>query len=62
MNKKEFLITFLIFLPLGAVLSFINYESSKDTALTNSILFGFLGALGIFFVPFIYRKLNKKKK
>jgi hypothetical protein len=62
MKNKEFLISFLIFLPLGAILGYINYKSSKDMVLTNSILFGFVGGLGVFFVPFIYRKLKKKDK
>ncbi len=59
MNKKEFLISLMIYIPLGAILTYINYDSSKDN-LNNAIIFGFIGALAVFFVPFIFKKLKKK--
>lgn len=61
--KKEFLISFLIFIPLAAFLSYINYDdTSSEINLTQAIAGGFIGALGIFFVPYIIKKLKSKNE
>ena len=59
--KKEFLISFLIFIPLAAFLSYINYDSAENN-LTKSILGGIFGGIAVFFVPYIVRKFNKSQK
>ena len=62
MKKNEFLISLLIYIPLGIILSFINYKSGENIVLSKAITFGFIGALSVFFVPFIYKIFKKKTK
>jgi Na+/H+-dicarboxylate symporter len=59
--KKEFLISLLVALPLGAFLSYVNYDSGNND-LTKSIVFGFLGTIGMFFVPYFIRKFKSNQK
>ena len=59
--KKEFLISILFFIPLAAVLSYINYSTVPHN-LPKAIAFGMLGALGVFFVPYIFRKFKSNQK
>jgi len=60
MKKKEFLTSLLIFIPLGAILSSINYKFDVHKVLIKAIIFGYTGALSVFIVPFIFNRFNKK--
>jgi len=55
--KQEFAISFLFFLILGAVLSYNSYDDN----FLRSLLFGYLGALSVFFVPYLFKKQKKDK-
>lgn len=56
--NKEFKISFLIFIPLGALNSYIFFNG---TNLQEAILTGYLSAMCVFFVPILFKKLNQKK-
>jgi hypothetical protein len=60
MKRNEFLISLLIYIPLGVILSYINYNTNKG--LTGAIIFGFLGALCVFFVPLVFKNIKNKNK
>ncbi len=49
-KSKSFLVSFLFYIPLAFVLYLIS----------NSVIAGFLGALSVFFVPYLFKKKTKK--
>jgi uncharacterized membrane protein len=58
--SKRFKTSLLFYIPLGVVLSLINYKARPEN-ISGSIFFGLIGAACVFFVPFLLKKLLNKR-
>jgi len=57
--KKNFKTSLYFYILLAIILSFINYSFKNE--IIESVIFGLIGALCVFFVPLIFRNLNNRK-
>ena len=55
--KKEFIKSLYIFIPLGLVMTYIYYDRARGIAM--SILLGYISALCVFFVPYLFKRVKK---
>ena len=58
--KKETKNSLIIYFPLALILGFINFYYSGK--ILSSILVGLVGALGVLFVPLLFKKSVWKRK
>ena len=58
--RKELRVSLFLYITLGLFLSYINYKPTDGENLFLSILFGFMAALPVLFIPLIYKKFKKK--
>jgi uncharacterized membrane protein (DUF485 family) len=60
--KNQRLISIVLFILLASFLSFINYNTFETKNLTSSIVFGCLGSVCIFIIPYAKKKWDRKNE